>query len=384
MALTIVQVAYPLAPVGSDAVGGAEQTLTNLDLFLTAAGHRSIVIAAAGSQTAGQLHALPAIADQPLSAEVRRRAQAALRATLNDVLRRQRVDVVHFHGHDFAAYLPLDGTPALVTLHLPLSWYQPQDFLPPRPETFFNCVSARQEADCPAHLARLPAVENGIATELLVPSSKKANFVLALGRICAEKGFHLAIDAARQADSELVIAGQLFRYAEHEAYFAAQIEPRTDARRRFVGPVDFNRKRRLLGAARCLLVPSLAPETSSLVAMEALACGTPVVAFPSGALVDIVEHGKTGFLVDNAAAMAAAISAVHGIDPKVCREQARRRFSRSRMVGEYFQIYRQLAARAARRRGDHERRTKAHMRSDNQPRHPGIAASGMARALATD
>ena len=90
-------------------------------------------------------------------------------------------------------------------------------------------------------------------------------------------------------------------------------------------------------------MPSLVPETSSLVAMEALACGTPPIAFPSGALPNIVEHGRTGFIVENAREMAQAIRHAGSIDPNACREAARTRFSAARMIGEYMERYQALA-----------------------------------------
>jgi glycosyltransferase involved in cell wall biosynthesis len=113
---------------------------------------------------------------------------------------------------------------------------------------------------------------------------KKHRFAAALGRICPEKGFHLALTAARKAGMPLILAGQLFRYPAHEAYFEKEILPRLDKERRFIGRVGSVAKRWLLSSAQCLLVPSLVSETSSLVSMEALACGTPVVAFRAGAL----------------------------------------------------------------------------------------------------
>ncbi|TGS68868.1 glycosyltransferase, partial [Mesorhizobium sp. M8A.F.Ca.ET.181.01.1.1] len=91
-------------------------------------------------------------------------------------------------------------------------------------------------------------------------------------------------------------------------------------------------KRRFLNAARCLVIPSLAAETSSLVAMEALACGTPVVAFPNGALPGVVEHGRTGFLVNDVHEMAGAIVAASRLDAEICRAEARRRFSLDQMI----------------------------------------------------
>ena len=101
-----------------------------------------------------------------------------------------------------------------------------------------------------------------------------------------------------------------------------QIRPRLGRDARFLGPIGFARKRRLLTAARVLLIPSLVAETSSLVAMEALACGCPVVAFPAGALPDIVEPGVTGFLVSTTEEMAEAIPLCDGIDRERCRELA--------------------------------------------------------------
>src|SRR5690606_13845246 len=112
---------------------------------------------------------------------------------------------------------------------------------------------------------------------------------------------------------------------------------------RFIGPLGFARKRRFLAAARALLVPSLVPETSSLVAMEALACGTPVVAFRSGALPEIVEHGRTGLIVETVDEMAEAIAFAPRLDPRACLEAARTRFSCERMTREYLSLYEELA-----------------------------------------
>jgi glycosyltransferase involved in cell wall biosynthesis len=167
-----------------------------------------------------------------------------------------------------------------------------------------------------------------------------------MGRICPEKGFHLAIDAAQVAGVPLVLAGQVFPYETHQKYFAEQIEPRLGPGVRFIGGIGFSRKRRLLSAARCLLVPSLVAETGSLVAIEALACGTPVVSFPTGALPDIVEHGTTGFLVNDTREMAEAIRACDNLERELCRAVARQRFSRNRMIDAYFTLYRGLAVAA--------------------------------------
>jgi glycosyltransferase involved in cell wall biosynthesis len=136
----------------------------------------------------------------------------------------------------------------------------------------------------------------------------------------------------------------VFPYPEHRAYFETEIRPRLGARTKLIGPVGFARKRRLLAAARCLLVASLVPETSSLAAREALSSGTPVVGFARGALADIIETGRTGFLVDTAQAMADAIGKAASIDPEACRRVARERFPLQPMIDRYFSIYAKLVA----------------------------------------
>jgi glycosyltransferase involved in cell wall biosynthesis len=342
MSLTVLNVAYVFAPVGPDTAGGAEQVVSALDRALVAAGHRSLVIACAGSKTAGEL--LPTA---PLPAkfteDLRQAAQQRHRRRIEEALRHWPVDVVHCHGHDFAEYLPPPGVPTLVTVHLPVDHYPFEALSTPRSRRYFNCVSASQRRSFPDSEAMLPEIPNGVPVARLQAHHTRRGFALALGRICPEKGFHDALDAAALAQTPLLIGGRVFPYEDHERYFDEEIRSRLGPRARFLGNLDFVRKRRFLTAARCLLMPSLIAETSSLVAMEAIACGTPVVAYPAGALPDIIEPGVTGFLVDNAREMAEAIRIVDSIDRERCRAIARRRFSLERMVEGYFGYYHQLA-----------------------------------------
>jgi glycosyltransferase involved in cell wall biosynthesis len=341
VSLTVLSVAYPLAPVGPDAVGGAEQVLAAIDRALVRDGHRSLVIAQAGSRVAGELLPVPAEAG-PLDGAAKARVRERHRAAIAGALARHRVDLVHLHGIDFPDYLPHPGPPALATLHLPPDWYPPEVFRPGRPDTWLHCVSASQHAACPESPALLEPIENGVPVDALRARHGRRRFALTLARICPEKGVHLALDAARRAGIPLLVAGEVFPYAEHVRYFREEVEPRLDRLRRFVGPLSFARKRRFLTAARCLIVPSLVPEMSSLVAREALACGTPVVALARGGLPDAVDHGRTGFLVDDLDGMAQALGRVDGIDREACRRAARERFSLDVMQARYLALYRRL------------------------------------------
>ena len=343
MRLTILNVAYPFAPVGPDTAGGAEQILGHLDAALARSGHRSLVVACEGSRVAGKLVPVPRCAGI-IDESARRMAHERHREAIRRVLRQTPVDLVHLHGIDFPAYLPPSGVPALATLHLPASWYPVEIFAPARPDTWLNAVSRAQHATCPESAALVAPIENGVPVEALAGRYARRNFALVIGRICPEKGVHLAIEAAKRAETPLLVAGEVFPYDAHRRYFDEQVLPRLDALRRFVGPVGFARKRRLMNAARCVLIPSVAPETSSLVAREAIACGTPVVAFPNGALPESVEEGRTGFLVDDVDGMAAAIGRTHTLDPGELRRVARARFSVERMSAQYLALYRHLAS----------------------------------------
>jgi len=345
MRMRVLSVAFPFAPIDADPVGGAEQVLAQLDRHLVACGHESVVIAQAGSRVQGHLIPLPAPAGEWNDVACARQRDRT-RETLALALARAPFDLVHCHGLDFAAYLPPPGVPLLVTLHLPLDWYAGDALRCSRPMTFLLPVSAEQCRGAPGGVRLLPPIANGVADNPFAGRVRKHEFALTLGRICPEKGFEDAACAARAAGLGLRIAGTLFPWSEHVRYFREELQPTLDPDRRWIGALHGWRKQWWLASARCVLIASRARETSSLVAMESLAAGTPVIAYPSGAIPELIEHGVTGYLVDDVDGMAKAIGRIDEIDQHACIHAARERCRLACMLDAYLALYSRLTAHA--------------------------------------
>jgi len=327
-------VGYPLLPVGPNAAGGAEQILYLVDRGLVRRGWHSIVIAARGSSVDGELIESPACKGE-MTEEVRKAARCDHLRLIEQTLDQYPVDLLHFHGLDFFNYLPSNRVRKIATLHLPCAWYPDSVFAAKDVELV--CVSDSQARSAPQ--PALPVIRNGIDTAQFSGKCGERKHLLWLGRICPEKGVHIALEVARELDAPLVVAGPVHRYRDHEVYFAEKVQPLLDRKRRYAGPVGLSEKIRLLGEAFCLLIPSLVEETSSLVAMEAISSGTPVVAYRSGALPEIVEHGVTGFVVDSQQQMAEAVRRVVEISSNTCRQHALACFEAARMVEDYVRLY---------------------------------------------
>jgi glycosyltransferase involved in cell wall biosynthesis len=182
-----------------------------------------------------------------------------------------------------------------------------------------------------------------VPLERFAPTRDKSDYVFMLGRICPEKGFETALDAARRAGLPSVLAGRVFPYQAHERYFHSEIVPRLGAHARYVGAVGPEARARWLAQARAVLITSRVPETSSLVAMEALASGTPVIGLHVGALPEIIEHGVTGFLARDFDEFVSALGRLNELSPSRCREAAERRFSSRQMTERYLALYAELA-----------------------------------------
>jgi glycosyltransferase involved in cell wall biosynthesis len=235
----------------------------------------------------------------------------------------------------------------LATLHLPRQLYGPEMFGDYGANVLFNCVSHSQLRSFTGLPRMMGVVENGIEVSRFPYSEHKRDYLLWMGRICEEKGTHVAIDVAGQADLPLIIAGQVYPFSYHQNYFAREVAPRLEnshARVQFVQRPSFTEKLSLLQNARALLIPASIDETSSLVAMEAMACGTPVIAFRRGALPEVIADGETGLIVSSSDDMAQAIKHVHDIEPRQCRTRVESFYDSRRMAEDYEGLYERVVA----------------------------------------
>jgi glycosyltransferase involved in cell wall biosynthesis len=176
----------------------------------------------------------------------------------------------------------------------------------------------------------------------------RGDYVLWIGRMTAVKGPHRAIAAARAAGVPLILAGVI--QPGQQAFFDSEIAPHIDGDRvRFVGEVGGALKRSLFAEARALLVPIRWEEPFGMVMVEALACGTPVIAFAEGAARELVVEGKTGFLVEDEDAMSAAIGQLARIAPTACRTWVAEHCDVGVVASAYEQVYRSAMQASAER-----------------------------------
>lgn len=341
--LRILYVAYPLLPVRDTSAGGAEQMLWTLEREMHRRGHITTVAACEGSRVAGRLIVTGAPPRESETFETRNRQhQRAILKLLED----ERFDLIHDESGSFFATVGDWKTPVLATLHLPRSFYAGVNWQALPAALALNCVSANQMATLAEVQNVTGFVSNGIAVERFPLRTEKQDYLLWLGRICEEKAPDLAIEVARRTGRPLILAGKVYPFRYHEEYFARAIAPRIGGPVRFIDSPSFEQKIELLARAAAVLIPSLVDETSSLVALEAMACGTPVVGFRRGAIPEIVADGKTGFLADDVESMAEKVEQARRICPEICRRRVQQHFSASRMAAKYAKLYQAILSRS--------------------------------------
>lgn len=233
-------------------------------------------------------------------------------------------------------------TPVLHTLHGPFTADTSRFYARHAHKAAIVAISRWQLAKAPRGLGVSAVIPNPIDLGSWPLRRCKEDYLLWIGRMTADKGPHRAIDAARRAGRRLVLAGPI--QPGQEAFFENQVRPWVDGERvQFVGEVGGVRKQQLFARAMALLMPIRWPEPFGMVMIEALACGTPVIAFPEGAASEIVIDGENGFLVEDEAEMAGAVAKLGDLDPSHCRASATR-YAADGIAARYESVYRELAS----------------------------------------
>ena len=341
--MRILQIAPLWETVPPPAYGGTEAVVSALVEELVRMGHDVTLAASGDSRTSATLHAVyhrslrnaPGLGD-PLPYHWAHIGSAISLSA--------KFDLVHNHAGELAmAMSHLVSTPMLTTVHS----------LPP-PDTeliwrsyhgAYNSLSANQRSQllsaATTTAREMGYVYNAIDVDSFPFSPARGDDLLFLSRLSPEKGPHHAIEAARRCGRRLILAGKIGDQDRRffDEVIAHQID---DDQIVFLGEADARQKRNLYRNARCLLLPITWDEPFGLVMPEAMACGTPVIAFNRGSAPELIEHGLTGFVVDSIDKMVDAIGAVSRISREECRRAATRRFSPHVMAEGYARIYQQL------------------------------------------
>src|ERR1051326_3037366 len=256
-------------------------------------------------------------------------------------------DLIHSH-YDFMGlcFARLVKTPVLTTIH----GFSSPRIMPVyekyRDEYFVSII----DADRAPGLNYLATVYNGIDLSLYPLQPQRGENLVFLGRIHPDKGLHLAIAVARLSGLPLLIAGII----QDREYFHSQIVPRLDETIRYIGPLDVAGKNELFAGAKALLHLDTIPERFGLVLAEANAAGVPVIARDLGSCREVIEDGRTGFLVDSVHEAVRALQRLPEIESRACRERVAQRFSMASMVAAYERVYETIFDLQAKR--NHEAR----------------------------
>ena len=348
--LRIAQVAPLWTPIPPSTYGGIELLLALLCDDLTARGHDVTLFASGDCRTAAKLHeVIPVNLGELMARGDALMYEYYMNAAMASVLAMQdQFDIVHCHLPP--AWLPFGAamrTPCTFTLHT--SPHADDEW------AMFNfshtgvvAISQAQVAAASARLGRkFPVVFNGVDFARYDASFEPGKYLAFLGRMSREKNPLNAIRIAQAADMPIVLAGKPQNAAE-ENYFRDEVQPLIDGERvRWIGPADHAKKVALLRDAAALVFPIQWDEPFGLVMIEAMACGTPVLAVKRGSVAEVVDEAITGFTAGTPEELAPLVAQARALDRRKVRAHAASRFSHTKMVDDYLAHYRELIAQRA-------------------------------------
>jgi len=337
----IAVIAPPWYPVPPSGYGGIEWVVALLADGLTDRGHEVTLFAPPGSRTEARL--VPPLGEVPPEELIGDPWYEAAHA-VSAYERGHEFDILHDHTGPVGASIgAMSDCPTVHTLHGPFTDQTRMLYRRIAHGHWFVAISESQRSMAPENLRWAGVVYNGIPLDHYPFREDKDDFLFFLGRADEEKAPHLAIQAARRAGRRLVMCVTTKNERE-QAYWADKVEPLLSDDVEVRGECDQEQKADLLGRAAALLFPIQWAEPFGLVMTEAMACGTPVVAWRNGSVPEVVADGETGFVVSSVEEMAAAIARVGDLDPHVMRARVKERFSAEGMVAGYERVYQRVLA----------------------------------------
>jgi len=340
--LKIVQVAPFEERVPPRKYGGVELVMYNIIQELIKRGHKVDLIASGDSQTKAKL--LPvfpkALRAYPESRDMKTRDSLKFMGVgkVLEYLKDIDADIIHNHlGWRLLPFSPVIKMPIITTLHGPLYIdYQKKVYGKYKKANYVSISKNQREPFL--SLNYVGNVYNGIDTNIFPVNEKPKNYLAFLGRMSPEKGPVQAIKIAKRAGMKLIMAAKVD--VVDKKYFSEEVEPLIDGKQiKFIGEVDHKGKVKLLKNAKALIAPIQWEEPFGLFLTEAMACGTPVIAFKRGSVPELIKDGKTGFVVKNIMEGAEALKKIDEINRKDCREQVEKYFSTEKMVDGYEKAY---------------------------------------------
>ena len=342
--MRIAQITSTYLSVPPRSHGGTELMVHHLVEGLASHGHDVELFASGDSRVSVRLNAVVPVAttyDGEATTYIDKEMEA--RNTHNLYRQASRFDIIHAHWPTLAPYFSgFARTPTVLTyayIEQPLHEYYRATF----PNVHPVCVSRRQ-----AELLGeegLPVVYNGIDAAAIPYNGTPEDFLVIVARITPNKGIAEAIRIAAAARERLVIVGDVTPYLPwSRGYYEAEVKPHVDGDRvRQIPHLPNEEVVRLVGRARAFLFPLQWEEPFGLAVVEAMAAGTPVIAYPRGAMPELVRHGETGFLVGDEAEAIEAVRRIRAIDRRRCRQWVEGQFDVERMVSGYEALYHRLA-----------------------------------------
>jgi glycosyltransferase involved in cell wall biosynthesis len=356
----IAQVAPLYEAVPPKYYGGTERVVSYLTEELVRQGHRVTLFASGDSVTSADL--------VPICPRALRLDEQVVDRLAPHIVQLERVfrdahrfDVIHFHTDYF--HFPLSrraGIPHVTTLHGRLDMPELGCLYDEFPDMPVVSISDAQRAPLP-QADWLATVHHGLPPDLLRYRERPGDYLAFVGRVAAEKRIDRAIEIARRAGLRLRVAAKVD--AADRDYFRTIEHLLRDPLVEFVGEIGEGQKGDFLNHARALVFPIDWREPFGLVMIEAMACGTPVVAWRRGSVPEVIDEGVTGFVVDDLDAAVRAVERCAGLDRRRCRAVFERRFTVARMASDYLAVYGRVVERARRGRasGDGRRREAANM-----------------------